>query len=315
MKAIFQRLFWLKSSVAGLFGAAVLLLAACGTHGNWPNLASVPPREEAFRPTVTSSAAGNKVLPEADRKQARDEAKAAFLDIQGDIPVLGQQFETAKSNSQAEAADYEKALRRLSGEDKSGGAALTTAQLYLSRLTRSRDNLRRMAEKIESRERDLLEIKARIAGLEDEGLASEAGDLSEKLSPLSEAVAIELNRINPYAAGELARLKLLSEEEAADAAAISPEGEEAPVLVWRANEGEAVYRAGLEGLLKGRAGNPRYLVQIAGDEAALANKNSLLIRAMGDLMAAGVALDHIVLAVKADPAAAHPELRLYIVSR
>lgn len=310
MKAISRRKFLKKVRLAVLLGAACLPLGACGGHGKWPNLAFVPPREEAFRQTKTAESAAAEVMSAEDQKKMLGELRLELGNIKDELAGQELQVAAAKSDLPGEIADYEKAIRNLSTSTD----ALTTAQLYLSRLTRTRDTLRRSQEKIESLERDLVGIKAKIASLQNEELAIEAGDLSQKLGALSETVVAETDAIAPYAAGELARMGLLSLEEPADLAA--DEGEGAPVMVWHPGQGEGAYRAALAGMLGGEGGgktSARYLVRAVGTDKALADRNRVLIKVMTDLMDAGVALDHIALSVKGDPAVDPLEVRLYIV--
>ena len=319
MKAILQRDFLAKASLVALLGVVGLSLGACGTRGSWPNLTTVPPREEAFRPTATQPGETAQAAPLIDPVKARGEIRAGLSSIKDDLKVLEQQSGADRSTIQTDIGDYEKAVGRFAaapGAVTGGSDVMATAQLYLSRVTRTRDSLRRIAERSESHERDLTGIRARISALPDEGLVAEADALSQKLAALHADAAAEVAKLNPYAGGELARLRLLSFDDAANAVDASPaEGEGAPALVWRAGQPDAAYSAALSGLLAGLGDKSvtQILVQVAGSDNALGQRNSLLIKAMSDLVKAGVPLGHIRLAVKRDPAVEPAELRLYII--
>jgi hypothetical protein len=317
MAARLQIIFAPKPLALFCLGATFLALGGCSGHAGWPNLASVPPRAEAYRLTPTPAKVHDKASP--DQTAGPQEVKVALDNIRGEVRDMRGTFAEARASIVTEQAAYEQAVRKLSptgGNLAAGNDSLVTVQLYLSRLSRTRDNLRNMNEKIEIRERDLMGLKAKITDLKSEELAIEAGNVSQDLGELSSDVGAEAGSANSYVLGELARLKILSSDTAGEAADASPaKVETAPTLTFPAGVEDAALTAGLTQMLAGAAPASPLQLRVAGGDNALVGRNQALIRVMKALLDKGVALTRISLAVERVDAASPVEIRLYVQSR
>lgn len=257
-----------------LRGGAILALllsatACSGLKREWPNLATVPARESAFTKTPRAkSAIALPARPDAMGQGAALDENAVVKAVEEDIGDLRRQFATAKSGIQTADRDYRTAIGALS-VSKGGIEALTTAQLHLSRLTRHRDILRNIAEKLERRGQDLND------------LATRPTKLAEALADFRAEVAGVVKVWNAFAAGELDRMAVLSAE--------GPAGKLAVNSLAVSIDESAVANLGAA------KASTQFIIRVSGTSAALANKNPSVIAAMNGLVGQGVPLENIAL--------------------